>query len=479
MEIGDAWIWVVVLITIFLAAEIMGIVSAGHAIMAARTAQGAIAWAICLIIFPFIALPAYWIFGCSKFEGYVKARRSGTSEIHHVFHEAARHALDRGLFVTDSKPEHRVLERLVRMPFTKHTRVRLLVDGEETFRAIFAGIESARDYILVQFFIVHDDELGNELKSRLLAKVAEGVRIYFLYDEIGCHQLPSRFLGELRVAGVQIYPFHSNRRNRFQINFRNHRKIVVVDGRVAYVGGLNVGDEYMGRSERFGPWRDTHSQLEGPSVHAVQLSFLEDWFWATRTVPQLDWYARPAEGGDQNVLVLPTGPADAFESCGLFFINMINRARRRIWIASPYFVPDLPVISALQLAALREVDVRIMLPEKPDHLLIYLSSFSFLDDAELAGVKIYRYQPGFLHHKVLIVDDDLSAVGTANLDNRSFRLNFEITVLVDDAKFAAQMAEMFERDFSRCRLAQADELERRPLWFKVAVQVSRLLAPVQ
>ena len=304
------------------------------------------------------------MFGRSKFEGYVKARRSGNTGIHHVVHEAARRALDRKLFLSDSKPGHRVLERLVRMPFTKHNRVNLLLDGEETFGAIFAGLASARDYILIQFYIVKD----NELKSRLLAKAADGVRIL---------KLPGRYIRELREAGVHIRPFHSNRRNRFQINFRNHRKIMIVDGRVAYVGGLNVGDEYMGRSARFGPWRDTHVQMEGPSVHAVQLSFLEDWFWATRTVPQLDWSPRPAEGGNQNVLVLPTGPADTFESCGLFFINMINRARRRIWIASPYFVPDVQVISGLQLAALRDVDVRIMLPENPDHLLFIFLRFHF------------------------------------------------------------------------------------------------------
>ena len=248
---------------------------------------------------------------------------------------------------------------------------------------------------------------------------------------------------------------------------------------MAYVGGLNVGDEYMGRDAKIGSWRDTHAQIEGPAVHAVQLSFLEDWFWATRDVPDLDWSPRAANGGNQDVLILPTGPADRLESCALFFVNMINRARQRIWIASPYFVPDLQVISALQLAILRDVDVRIVLPARPDHILVYLSSFSFLDQGELSGMRIYRYQPGFLHHKVLLVDDDLSAVGTANLDNRSFRLNFEITALVQDREFASQMARMFEADFAGCEPVRTDELEHCPLWFKIAVQASRLLAPVQ
>jgi cardiolipin synthase len=280
---------------------------------------------------------------------------------------------------------------------------------------------------------------------------------------------------------VSIRPFGSNRRwrNPFQINFRNHRKIVVVDGRVAYVGGLNVGDEYIGRDPGFGPWRDTHVRLEGPAVHAVQLAFLEDWYWAAQETPPLDWTPRPVSPNGQNVLVLPTGPADELETCGLFFVHMINAAQQRLWITSPYFVPDPQVMCALQLASLRGVDVRIMLPEHADHLLVYLSSFSYLEEAEQADVKIYRYQPGFMHHKVILVDDHLAAVGTANLDNRSFRLNFEITVLVDDHGFAAQVEEMLRRDFQQCERAHAEDLLQRSFWFRVAVRVARLMSPLQ
>ena len=305
----------------------------------------------------------------------------------------------------------------------------------------------------------------------------------FLYDEVGSRSVrrSRTFERDLTAAGVSIRPFGSNRRwrNPFQINFRNHRKIVVVDGRVAYVGGLNVGDEYIGRDPSFGPWRDTHVRLEGPAVHAVQLSFLEDWYWAAQETPPLDWTPRPVSPDGQNVLVLPTGPADELETCGLFFVHMINAAQQRLWITSPYFVPDPQVMCALQLASLRGVDVRIMLPEHADHLLVYLSSFSYLEEAEQADVKIYRYQPGFMHHKVILVDDHLAAVGTANLDNRSFRLNFEITVLVDDRRFAAQVEEMLRRDFEQCERAHAEDLLQRSFWFRVAVRVARLMSPLQ
>ena len=465
------------------ATEILGVLTAIHAIMAARTAQGAIAWALSLVMFPlhYVALPLYWVFGRNKFEGYVDARRVGDTEIHHIAQQVGRRARESGLVEGVDRPRRNVLESLAKMAFSHSNRVELLVDGQATFGAIFDAIEAAEDYILVQFFIVHDDQLGRELKSRLIRKANDGVRVFFLYDEIGCHSLPGSYIRELEGAGVTMRPFFSTKglRNRFQINFRNHRKIVVADGKTAFVGGLNVGDEYMGRNEKIGPWRDTHVYIRGPAVHAAQMSFVEDWYWATHETPSLDWYPRPAPDGDQEVLVLPTGPADELETCGLFFIHMINSAKDRLWIASPYFVPDEQVISALQLASLRGVDVRIMLPEHPDHLLVYLSSFSFLEETEKADVKIYRYQPGFMHHKVILVDDHLAAVGTANLDNRSFRLNFEITVLVDDHEFAGQVDRMLRRDFENCKLARSDDLQQRSMWFKVAVRVARLMSPVQ
>jgi cardiolipin synthase len=463
--------------------EILGIFTAAHAVMGVRTAQGAIAWALSLVMFPYIALPLYWLVSRNKFEGYVDARRAGDLEIHHIVQDADRRTREHGLFLKDASPTRRVFEVLAEMAFTHSNRVELLIDGEAAFREIFRSIESAREYILVQFFIVRDDNLGRELKTRLIRKAQEGVRVLFLYDEIGSRSVrrSRTFERDLIAAGVSIRPFGSSRRwrNRFQINFRNHRKIVVVDGREAFVGGLNVADEYVGRDPDFGPWRDTHVRLEGPAVHAVQLSFLEDWYWAAQETPTLDWTPRRASSGDQNVLVLPTGPADELETCGLFFVHMINVAQQRLWITSPYFVPDPQVICALQLAALRGVDVRIMLPEHADHWLVYLSSFSYLEEAEQADVKIYRYQPGFMHHKVMLVDDHLAAVGTANLDNRSFRLNFEITVLVDDREFAAQVEQMLQHDFEQCERAHAEDLLQRSFRFRVAVRVARLMSPLQ
>jgi cardiolipin synthase len=461
--------------------HLVGLGTAVHAVMTARTSQGAIAWALSLAFFPYITLPAYAVFGRGKFQGYVKARRAGDSQIDHL----AR-ALEKKLRLfrvrnEDFEPRYAALEQLAAMPFTSHNDGELLINGRAAFDAMFRGVEAAREYILVQFYIIRDDNIGRQLKALLERKSREGVRVYVLYDEIGSYKLSRQYRRELTQAGVMIQPFRTSKglRNRFQINFRNHRKIVLVDGHTAYVGGLNVGDEYLGHHPRLGPWRDTHVEVRGPVVQAIQFAFLEDWYWATGNVPPLDWTPRPAPKDNEVALVLASDPSDMLESCGLFFLHAINSARERLWIASPYFVPDNSLIYALQLAALRGVDVRVMLPERPDHILVYLSGFSFIAEAEPAGAKFYRYQPGFMHHKVILVDDDLAAVGTANFDNRSIRLNFELTLIFADRSFAATVHRMLEEDFANCRPATAEEMICKPIWFRFAVRLARLMAPIQ
>jgi cardiolipin synthase len=448
--------------------------------MTARTSQGAIAWALCLIMLPYLTLPAYLVFGRGKFMGYVKARRAGDSQIDHLARALEKKM--RLFRVRDEEfdPKHVALEELAEMPFTSHNDATLLINGKATFAAMFAGMEAANDYIIVQFYIINDDNLGRQLKDLLIRKARQGVRVYLLYDEIGSYNLPRAYRRELAEAGVVDLPFRTSKglRNRFQINFRNHRKIVIADGHVAYVGGLNVGDAYMGKHKRFGPWRDTHVEVRGPVVQAIQFAFLEDWYWATGSVPELDWTPHPAPDENETALCLASDPSDLIETCGLFFLHAINSAKQRLWIASPYFVPDESLMAALQLAAIRGVDVRVMLPEIPDHKLVYLAGFAYIAEAEPAGVKFYRYQPGFMHHKVILVDDDLAAVGTANFDNRSIRLNFELMLVFADKPFAATVHEMLEKDFANCRQTTAEELASRPFVFRMAVSVARLLAPI-
>jgi cardiolipin synthase A/B len=462
--------------------QLLGLITAARAVMEVRTAQGATAWAIALISFPYLALPLYWVFGKGKFHGYVSARRADLLEASPLAREIHAALVERGLLVRTEYTRALPFERLAKLPFTTGNDAHLLIDGKATFDSIFAGIGTAREYVLVQFYIIRDDEAGRELKTRLLERARAGVSVHVLYDEIGSYELPRAYVNEMRASGISVRAFHAIGPgvNRFHINFRNHRKIVVVDGRAAWVGGLNVGDEYLGRDPRIGYWRDTQLRVEGPVVQCVQVAFVEDWHWAAGELLNLNWDPRPAaSGARRHILCLPSGPADELETCTLFFIAAIAEAKSRLWIASPYFVPDEQFVTALQLAALRGVEVRILMPERSNHPLVNLSGWSYIEELEKAGIAIYRHQHGFMHQKVTLIDDEYCTVGTANFDNRSFRLNFEITMAVADRELAAQVRAMLENDFAHARRVTAAEFHSRSLAFRFAVRAARLSAPVQ
>ena len=462
--------------------HILGALSAVSAVMSTRTSQGAIAWAVSLVTFPYIAVPAYWVLGRSKFRGYVVARRAADRVNDSIENQIIDSVAQYRSLDTERVEAVEAAEGLANMPALRGNSVELLVDGSATFESILKGIEEAKEYVLIQFFIVKNDNLGRTLQEHLIAKAREGLRVLFLYDEVGCHELPKRYIDDLRAAGVDMRAFNTRkgRRNRFQLNFRNHRKVVVTDGKVAWIGGHNVGDEYLGMDPKFGHWRDTHVRIEGPAVLKAQISFAEDWYWATETLPEFEWTAHAApNGGNANVLIMPTGPADELETCNLMFVHAINSATERIWIASPYFVPEHAVMVALQLAGLRGVDVRILIPDKPDHLLVFLAAYSYFDEAGLTGAKFYRYQDGFLHQKAMLIDDAVATVGTANFDNRSFRLNFEITAAIAEPKFVAEVEEMFERDFKHSRQMRQGEYDEKPWYFRLGVRLARLTSPIQ
>ncbi len=470
-----------ILSVLFLLAHVAGALTSVRAIMEVRTAQGTIAWVVSLNTMPYVAVPAYWVFGRSKFHGYVLQRRKDVLETSPVARQFITNLVERGFIAFPERERTLLVEKLAKLPYTQGNDAELLVDGEATFKSIFEGIDRARHYILAQFYIIRDDQVGREFKRRLLLKARSGVRCYVLYDEVGSTALPRAYVEELQAAGVQVKPFHTTqgRANRFQINFRNHRKIVIVDGREAWVGGLNVGDEYLGRDPKIGYWRDTHVRLAGPVVPCVQVAFLEDWHWAAGDFLTLNWNPQPAPPGNSlSVLCLPSGPADPLETCALFFVHEINRAQRRLWIASPYFVPDEQIITALKLAALRGVDVRILIPDQGDSTLVQLTAWTYLAPMEDVGIRFYRYTKGFMHHKVILYDDEC-AIGTANFDNRSFRLNFEITLQFTGRTFTEQVTSMLEQDLANARAVSSADLEAKGFWFRFAARAARLAAPIQ
>ncbi|WP_240655450.1 cardiolipin synthase [Paraburkholderia phosphatilytica] len=605
--------------SVVVVAHILGLIAACHAVMNTRTSQGAVAWAVSLVAMPYFTLVPYLFLGRSKFAGYADARRIENELMRRRAHPPEWDRQSSSGLPTDALGQQlvRSLTQLGGMPFLAGNTVRTLVNGEATFAAILDAIEHARRYIIVQFFIVRADPLGEMLKDALIAKAARGVRVYFLYDSIGSFDLPHRYIAALRAGGVETHPFATNRRfvNRFQLNFRNHRKIVSVDGERAFVGGHNVGVEYLGARPPLSPWRDTHIEVHGPAVASIQFVFTEDWHWATQQLPAFPMQgaedadgaesaeaaetddgsaargpaaksaqataaqairaheattsaasarieadlaheraamqetvtasptqqqtqrqtqtiavtmanagivlppspaaittgaaaimhqtlataaATPAatptapNGGDErsatgsakgpqtdmHCLVVPTGPADRFETCSLFFVESINAARERVWITTPYLVPDEAVLGALRLAVLRGVDVRILIPSRRDHYVVFEASKLYAFDAVRSGIRIFRYRPGFLHQKVVLIDDVAAAIGSANLDNRSFRLNFEVMVLTVDRGFAAEVEAMLLRDFADAYEIDRTEYRRAPAWRRVTMHLARLFSPI-
>lgn len=458
--------------------HVAGVFAAMHAVMHTRTAQGAFAWVLGLVLLPYVTLVPYLFLGASHFGGYVDLHRQRQARFF-MLHEEAGKA--QSALLPHPQPVHderyAAIGRMLKTAMHGGNALTLLVDGDEAFAAMFAAIAKAERYVLVQFFIIHDDGLGRRLRDALLERAAAGVEIRVLYDGIGSHALPDSYVATLRDGGVQVHPFATRRwRNRFQLNFRNHRKVLVVDGIHGFVGGLNAGDEYLGEKPPLAPWRDTHMRIEGPAVADLQRAFAEDWYWVTGERPPSQ--PPPERCGRANTMIVATGPADRQESCSLFFTTAIHAAKERVWITTPYFVPDQAVFGALRLAVFRGVDVRILIPIRPDHRTVFMASTLYAHEATLAGIRMFRYRPGFVHQKVMLIDDDTAVVGSMNLDNRSFRLNFEITALNVDEAFAAHVETMLQKDFAESDEVNPNDYRRLSYFRRVALHVARLFDPV-
>jgi cardiolipin synthase len=459
---------------------IAGIIAAIDAVMTVRTPQGAIAWSVSLIAFPFIAVPAYLVLGRSKFEGKLQAFALSQGEIRTVL-ETYREALRPYEIEPEDVPSwHHAIRQLSEHEVVSSNRIELLINGDATFASILQGIAAAEHYILFQFYTLFDDGLGNRVQKALVEKARAGIQVVVLYDEVGCNGLDDAYIQRFRDAGIAVSSFKPNQgwNNRFQLNFRNHRKLVVIDGKVAWMGGHNVGDPYLGLSPDLSPWRDTHVRLEGPAALQAQLTLMADWYWATHEQLELKWVPHVADGADQHLLVLPTAPVSNRETASLIFVAALNAAKERIWITAPYFVPDDAVLKSLQLAAMRGVDVRIITTGKGDSLPVWLAAFYYMHLLRDTDITFYAYAPGFMHQKVMLVDDQIASVGTHNFDNRSFRLNFEIMTVAFDTDFAREVEAMLQDDFKHSVVIDPAELAQKPFYWWLAVRLAYLAAPV-
>ncbi|CTQ76733.1 cardiolipin synthase [Roseibium alexandrii] len=447
-----------------------------RAIKSARTPQGSVGWVVFLISAPYVAVPVYLFLGHHKYAGYLTARRDSLTIRQDIDTWGARNAPE----PDQVNPTYKVFEQIAELPIVGGNGVDLLIDGKETFPALFDAIDQAAHYILIQYYIVNDDELGRELKDHLIAAVGRGVTVRMMIDGVGCIKLPTKFIEELQSGGVQIIDPKTVRgpKTRFQLNLRNHRKTVVIDGTIGFTGGLNVGNEYKGLDPKFGPWRDTHARFTGPIVSQLQLVFAEDWSFLTseNLIGHLNWETNHALD-NMAALLVPTGPGDKLDTGSMMFLSAIVAAKRRVWIASPYFVPDTVILAALKQAALRGVEVKILVPDFADHQIPWHAAFAYFDEVIEVGCEIWRYKEGFMHQKVVLVDDDLAAIGTANMDNRSFRLNFETMVLLFHKKAAHQIQEMLQADFLKSYRLETP-LAQQSHKIRIGAPIARLFSPL-
>lgn len=434
-------------------------------------------WIVVLVLAPVVGLVFYFFFGQNLSKQRIISRRTRKRITMQL--EEPEHPEGPGI-----PPRYRPLASLLLN--TLHSvplygsRIAVYTDGRSKMEALMEEIARARHHIHLQYYIFCDDTTGRRLRQALIAKAREGVKVRILYDDVGCSSVKRAFFDEMRAAGIEVYSFLHVRFPLLtsKVNYRNHRKIVVIDGRVGFFGGMNIADRYV-LGTAWGCWRDTHFKLEGSAVQGLQASFLSDWSATTKRQVNSEKYYPRAESYTADIMqVVPNGPFGQWRVLLQGISYVFANAKQRIWIETPYFLPTEGLQTALQTAALGGVEVRLMLPARSDSKIVGLASHSFLDAVIRAGVKVSFYTPGFLHSKLLIVDDTLTVVGSANMDFRSFEHNFEINAFVYDADFNARMSAVYLDDYARCRHVVPARWFRRPRSRRFAESLMRLFAPL-
>ncbi|MEC2157947.1 cardiolipin synthase [Virgibacillus halodenitrificans] len=365
--------------------------------------------------------------------------------------------------------------------FTQDNKVKIFTDGKEKFDALAKDLEKATDHIHLLYYIIRSDELGQRIADILVKKANEGVDVRVLYDDMGSRSLKRSYIKRLRAAGVQVEAFFPPKipKINFKINYRNHRKLAIIDGKVGYIGGFNIGDEYLGKDKKFGYWRDTHLRIYGDSVNNMQTRFILDWNQASRNhILYEERYYAAEPAGDVGIQVVSSGPDSDWEQIKNGYIKMIMSAKDYIYIQTPYFIPDESLRDALRIATLSGVKVKIMIPNKPDHPFVYWATLSYIGDLLNAGAEIYIYQDGFLHAKTIVVDGEIASVGTANIDVRSFRLNFEVNAFLYDKEVAAKLEDAYNADILLSTQMTKKLYQKRSLGIRFKESVSRLISPV-
>lgn len=446
-------------------------------LLSKKDATSTVSWCLVVLLMPVVGALLFWVFGYNYLLHRVRHQR-GTQidrRRHHPPHPA--------LPPDEEQKEHHLgelAERVQAYPLRTGNAVTVYQQTTDAFAALLEAVESARHYIHLEYFIIRSDATGERLLQLLARKAKEGVEVRLLYDAMGCLHLKSRSLRPLCEAGGQtaaflpLNPLHS----MIRINLRNHRKITVVDGRVGFTGGMNIGDEYLGKSPVMGYWRDSFVRIEGPAVADLQRVFSEDWQFARRETLSEDKYAPTQPSvGEVCVQIADSGPDQEVNTIREIYFMAIVSARRRLWIASPYLVPDNGLFDALRAARYRGVDVRILTLLRPDHYISYYAGLYYAGELLPYGVKIYLYRKGMMHSKIMIADDCWGMVGSANLDNRSLHLNFEIGCMLHDGSQVAQLATAYQRDLDDAEALDREKLEQRTFVSRALSNACRLFTP--
>lgn len=444
-----------------------------------RNAAKSLAWILALIFLPVLGLLLYLLFGQSLRHETLLSQ----SNREKLFNSNKLPDVDIDAlpFSENNKQLIKMCNRLDASRFYPGNDVRVYVRGNDKFEDLLFDIRHAQKFIHIQYFIFRDDVLGRRIRDALVEAAERGVEVRLLFDDMGCFTVRRGFFKEMKARGVEVRAFMRifQFRPSWRLNFRNHRKIVVIDGQVGYIGGMNVADRYVDGDKDLS-WRDTHMRVAGPAVHGLQMSFSIDWCYESKNVLSDEkYFPHLSPTGETGVQVILSGPTGPWNTVAMMCEKIVSMAHDYVYIQTPYFLPTDSLVYALQVAALSGVDVRVMIPNHTDWVVMRWGSFSYISQMLSAGVKIYLYQPGMLHAKTIVVDDELVSIGSANFDFRSFEHNFETNALVYSTEQALRVKEDFMVDVQHCVLIDdLDQWRQRPFVQKIYESVVRLVSPV-
>ncbi len=445
-----------------------------------------LSWILVLVLIPFLGILLYLYFGKNLRKEKIFTRKefqdaeeARTMLVEDLKLEEIR--LNNNPKLCDKYHLMKLLYNNSKAILTQKNQVKVLNNGEETFSHILQAIAQAEQHIHLEYYIIEDDEIGNKVKNLLIDKRKQGVEVRLIFDDVGCWGLSDNYLNDLKQAGVELYPFMPVSTYRFanKINYRNHRKIIVIDGKFGFVGGLNIADRYLKGNADQGFWRDTHLMLEGDAVLSLQMIFSMDWFFMSgKSLKEVKYFPQPTIEERTFVQIAASGPDSDWASIMQTYFSAIATAKEYVYISTPYFLPNDPIMVALRTAALSGITIRILLPERNDSFLTNWGSRSFFSDLLEAGVEIYLYTKGFTHSKLLMVDDIFATVGTSNMDIRSFDQNFEVNALIYDETITKSLKLAFEEDLLYSSRVILEEFRFRPLHHKFMESFARLFTPV-